>query len=893
MALSDKILFDKKPIFLIDGSAFIYRGFYAYPDLKRSDGFPTNAIFIVLRILLRILREEQPEHLAFFIDGKGKTFRNDLYDEYKANRPKMPEPLAEQIEPLKEAVSLFGLHLHVTDGVEADDCIASLAARFKKERPVVIVGADKDLRQCLDDNVYLWDPAGKKEKFTTLEDFTEETGLTPAQWPDYQALIGDSADNIPGIPGVGPKTADKIMAECPTLEDLKEGYTKLAPKLAKKVEDHLEKIFIYRDLTRMKTDCCTGTPAEEYRVQTMDVQAAADYLKTYEFRSLHKELLRFAGISDGLEADTPKSATPSKGKKAAAKKGTPQLSLFDMGGTAPAAKKEDLEPAEIQKVEKISELPPAKSQLVGIVRRSKGFHIGIGGKEYLYTGREDFLADYVVKAKVIAVPSVHDLLRKEQAWTYISSKKWFDASLAAYLLNPEERNYDWDRLHGSLFQDSPEFADAPEVHPDAHGLGVLAFREAVMPRVEDANLTKLMDKLEIPLIPVLASMEKQGLGIDTKAFTEFLKEVQYDIDELTKEIYDKAGKSFNIRSSQQMGTILFEELGLKPGGKTSGGALSTAVSVLEKIQHQHPIVGDILKYRKLEKLRSTYLEPLPKLVGKDGRIHSNFNQLATATGRLSSSRPNLQNIPIRGPQGKRMRACFKAQDGYLLAAADYSQVELRVLTHFSKDPELVDAYVNDQDIHSRTAALLFDKELSEITSDERRDAKTINFGLIYGMGPQKLGRELGIKLNEAKAFIERYFERLSTLHDFYEGIVDKAKEHGYVTTLAGRRRLVPDILSGNNLLFSQAKRQAINTVIQGSAADIIKLAMLSVQKDEKLKELEARLILQVHDELLIEAPEANIKEAEERLCELMQNVIELSVPLKVDSGVGKTWAEAH
>ena len=380
---------------------------------------------------------------------------------------------------------------------------------------------------------------------------------------------------------------------------------------------------------------------------------------------------------------------------------------------------------------------------------------------------------------------------------------------------------------------------------------------------------------------------------DLAAFAAFLAEVEQGLADLTSRIFSQAGGEFNLRSSQQMAEVLFAKLGLKPRGRTGGGALSTSVEVLEKLAAEHAIVADILEFRKLEKLRSTYLEPLPRLAGPDGRIHTTFHLTATATGRLSSSDPNLQNIPIRGDLGKRMRACFRAPEGRLLVSADYSQVELRVLAHFSGEPALVTAFTRGEDIHARTAALLHDKEPAEVTPDERRGAKTINFGLIYGMGPQKLAQELGIGLKEAKAFIERYFERLSGLKAFYESVEKHTVETGHVTTLAGRRRLLPDITSRNDNLRAQARRQAVNTLIQGSAADIIKLAMLAAHRDPELERLGAVPILQVHDELLLEAPAETARAAGERLAGLMAGVQDLKVPLLAEWGVGSTWADAH
>ncbi len=903
MTVKERLGLTKEPLFLVDGSSFLYRGFYAYPDLKRSDGFPTNAIYIVLRILTRLLREERPKYLGFFLDGRGPNFRHALYPEYKANRPRMPEDLAVQIDPLKTGVGLLGLCLEVPEGVEADDRIASLAAAFKAERPVVIVGSDKDLKQCLDRGVYLWDPGSKKDAISTLDDFGQETGLAPGQWPDFQALAGDSADNIPGVPGIGPKTALALLKDFPTLEALRQGIDRVPESSRKKIAPMLDQLFLYRELTRLRLDGAGGVDLSAFACRDDDRAALLAYLNEYEFRSLAKEWAANGSMAASGPALSPALATspgPARGAKSGAKAKAPvqaQLSLFDAAPLAPSA---GPAPA-LRRAATAADLPDPAGQTVGLVPVERGFHLGLGDVEwgiFLADNEEPVaglahlasaLAPRLASARCLAVPGWKQLLVDQPAWADIPVAHWFDCSLAAYLLAPEDRNYSLDRLILGLGLD-PE---APAVHPDAPGLAVLALSGLQERRLAAAGLDRLVQDLELPLVPVLVDMERVGVCIDATAFAVYLEEVGAQLAALTRDILALAGEEFNIRSSQQLGRILFDKLGLKPSGKTEGGALSTSVEALEKLAGKHPVIDKILEYRTLEKLRSTYLEPLPKLADADGRVHTSFNQLATATGRLSSSGPNLQNIPIRGPQGNRMRACFIAAPGHLLAGADYSQIELRVLAHFSQDPALVEAFETGVDIHTRTASLLLDKAPADVAPDERRNAKTVNFGLIYGMGPQKLARELGVTLNEAKAFIERYFAKLSKLKAFYETTVNEAMDRGYVTTLAGRRRLLPELTSRNQNLAAQAKRQAINTVIQGSAADIIKMAMLAVHADPNLRDLGARLVLQVHDELLLEAPEATAQAAGEGLKALMQNVTTLAVPLKVDLAVGRNWALAH
>ncbi|MFW6055260.1 MAG: DNA polymerase, partial [Thermodesulfobacteriota bacterium] len=497
----------------------------------------------------------------------------------------------------------------------------------------------------------------------------------------------------------------------------------------------------------------------------------------------------------------------------------------------------------------------------------------------------DLLLDSLRNASEIFVPSFKELLAAEPGWEELQDRI-FDISLMAYLINPEERDYGWKRLQMVYLQQTG-------VHQDNQGLAVLEIGLYLQNQIQHAGLSDLLTAIETPLVPVLVKMEKTGLGIDLDAFAGFLTEVENRLQKLTESIYRQAGQEFNLRSPQQLAEVLFTRLGLRSKRKTPGGLPSTAVPVLESLCSDHPVIADILEFRSLEKLRSTYLDPLPRQIGVDGRLHTTFNNLGTATGRLSSSRPNLQNIPIRGEFGYRMRSCFVAGQGYTLVAADYSQIELRLLAHMSRDENLLLAFSRSEDIHARTAGLIFDKEPQNITPDERRKAKTINFGLLYGMGPLHLGRELGLSVREAKKFIEIYFERLHKVRDFYRQTEQKAREQGYVSTLAGRRRVLKDLNSRNANLAAQARRMAINTVVQGSAADIIKMAMNRVDRDAELRAFGTRLVLQVHDELLLEAPAQKAAAAGRRIASIMSSVAELSVPLDVDWGTGSSWAEAH
>lgn len=919
MSLKQRLGLAAEPVFLMDGSAFIYRGFFANRNMQRSDGFPTNSLVVVSRVLLRILREERPRYFAFVQDGKGPNFRHEIFPLYKANRDATPEDLVRQLDPIHRMVRALGLRLEVSQGCEADDCIASLAARFAAEHPVIIVSGDKDLKQCLGPNVYMWDPASKEEKLVSEADFTAESGVTPAQWPDVQALIGDTSDNIPGVPGIGPKTARQLFSICPSLEDIRDHFVLLPPKMQAKLQAHLENMFTWRELTTLRRDFCPGVTLDDLRVRPLDAATCALLTEEFELFALRRELAALDRLQ-AAEADLPEEfldagsiredAQPAAGKKAAAEqaslplaqparsgRATSQMSLLD-------AMPQESAPA-LDDVSALPDCGDARVALIWAHGDREAPYLAVEGAdgsslgEWQWKGPVAELARWLAPARTLVTADLKGLLTSAPCWQFLAGRAGdcIDLGVAAYLLNPEENDYGWPRLSarwGAVLRH--ELESRGETAPGPARLG-LAMAQLFEQRMEKDGLLELFRRLEMPLLPVLAGMEQSGVAIDAAAFRAFLDDVQGRLDQLTAHVYELAGTQFNIRSAQQLGDVLFNGLGLPAPRKTKGGQASTSQQTLEKLAGQHPVVDSILQYRKLEKMRSTYLDPLPRLVDPQGRIHTTFNQKATATGRLSSSNPNLQNIPVRGPLGKRMRSCFIAGPGRLLVSADYSQVELRVLAHVSQDPALLEAFRNGEDIHARTAALVYDLPPDQVSPDQRRNAKTINFGLIYGMGAQKLAQELKISTTQAKDFIARYFERLQGLKEFYEGVEASARKHGFVTTLGGRRRLLPDINSASGQAAALARRQAINTVIQGSAADIIKLAMLAVARDERLRELDARLLLQVHDELLLEVPADAAEEAGALVARLMQDVCpagkELSVPLLVDWGTGHDWGAAH
>ena len=688
MSLKSRLNLAAEPVFLMDGTAFIYRGFFANRNMQRSDGFPTNALVVVTRVLLRILREERPRHFLFVQDGKGKNFRHDIYPLYKANREATPEDLVRQLEPIARMVRALGIPREVSEGCEADDCIASLAARLSGKRPVVIVSGDKDLKQCLGPDVYMWDPAFREEKLLSAATFTAETGFSPYQLADVQALVGDTSDNIPGVPGIGPKTAQKIFEICPSLEDIRDHFALLPPKLQDKLRDHLENMFLWRELTALSHAACPHVRLEDMRVRPLDAAACASLAEEFELHALRRDMAalerlqwRDAGAPD---TDAAGASSPSAAPAAAAvSSGEPPSaatapSVPPQGAGPQMSLLEVLEEPDLPLAAKVTDLPPCTGLDVACIwpgGPDKPPHVAVwhtdaAGRtapdgeacsctEVRWGGTAAALCAWLKDARRLVLADLKGLLVGEACWQGLAQDRQppfcFDLGLAAYLINPEESDYAWPRLAA--------YWGAP-LRRSGMGPAALALRMAVVleERLTADGLLPLYRRLELPLAPVLASMEGYGVAIDAAAFQSFLADVQAELDRLTATVYAAAGVTFNIRSAQQMGEVLFNTLKLPAPRKTRGGQASTSQETLEKLAGHHPVVESILQFRKLEKMRSTYLDPLPRLVDAQGRIHTTFNQKATATGRLSSTNPNLQNIPVRAAPGQ-TRACFIAGPG--------------------------------------------------------------------------------------------------------------------------------------------------------------------------------------------------------------------------------------
>ncbi len=877
-------------LYLIDGSAYIYRAYHAVKPLSNSHGLPTHAVFGFTSILRRLLKERSPQYLAVAFDTRGPVFRHRLYDQYKANRPPMPEDLAAQIPYIHRLVDAYRIP-NLKDGdQEADDLIASVTRKMVSQGyRIVIVSGDKDLLQLVSADVTLWDPMNNRLMDEAAVE--EKYGLPPCKLLDYFALTGDSADNIPGVPGVGPKSAQKFIAEYGNLEGLYAVADQLKQsKMVRQIQDNREQAYLSRDLVRLNEAAPVPEDIADYRYQEPDEEKLRELFQELEFLSLLQEV----NTAKRIETSAFHLVQDAETLRALSER-LQQVSHFALD-------------TETDSLETLS------ANLVGV-------SIGVDDGEawYLPCGHrtaEGPLLPYQLSVTEI-VKALQPVLMREDITKIGHNLKFdlavlaaphnggmrpagplYDTMIGAWLLEPDRRSYKLDDLCLELGLKMTGFAEvtAKDPAPDAFcrvGLdaaahyscedvfGAMRLFQHQGPLLAEAGLEALMRDVEGPLIPVLGAMEQAGILVDAAQLEQLSLEFADRLDAFEHSIYDCAGISFNINSPKQLGEILFERLQLPKGRKTKTG-WSTDVKVLENLSQTHELPALILQYRNLAKLKSTYVDKLSSLQNaKTGRVHTSFNQCGTATGRLSSSNPNLQNIPIRTEEGRRIRSAFIAAEGCSLLSADYSQIDLRVLAHYSQDPALMTAFQNGQDIHSRTAAEIFFVAPELVTSEMRRVAKSINFGIVYGMSSFGLSNQLQISRKEAQTFIDRYFAHFSGIKDFMEKIIATAKQDGYVTTLLGRRRPLPDITSSNRVQREFAERTAINTPIQGTAADIIKLAMLRIHHALMQSGLQSRMLLQIHDELVLEVPEAEIEPVSKLLKEHMEAALPLRVPLVV------------
>lgn len=851
---------------IIDGSSLLYRAFYALPPTMTSpDGVPTNAVYGFLRMLLSLYRELDPAYVAVTFDKDRQTFRTEMYDGYKATRKPAPAELVPQFDLILEVMHVMGVAVYSLSGYEGDDVLGTLSARYEKELPVAIVTGDRDALQLASDRttVYLMQKGISSMSEMTPKAVEEKYGITPSQVIDMKALMGDTADNIPGVPGIGEKTALKLLTQYKTLDNLYAHVDEIKGAQGKKLAAGKDMAYLSYKLAAIKRDVPMETTLEEM-AQPVHISEMKELFSRLGINLLSQfgELPRFTALAEAKKEEVAKAGEKAEDwKDGLSFEGKETAISFDLEGTAPFFK-------------------------------AKGVVIAENGHAYLVKA-EQFgkAAEVLRKAKVVITENSKPIMETDFPWEGIP---FFDTTIAAYLLDPTRTTYPLSYLAG-LFKKPEIYADEMKDFASkgaAVSLFLLSIYEDARDMLKKNGVEKLYDEVEQPLVKVLAAMEKAGIATDTKRWEEVHADMMSREEALISKIYEQAGEEFNINSPKQLGHILFEKMGLPAGKKTKTG-YSTAADVLEELAEQYPFVKNILEYRSLSKLISTYLEALPLLIRKEtGRIHTTFNQTVTATGRLSSSDPNLQNIPVRTEEGKKIRSLFVPGEGYdSFISSDYSQVELRVLAHMSEDEGLIRAFLNKEDIHRRTAAEVMGIPFEDVTPEQRSHAKAVNFGIIYGISDFGLARQLGITRTAAADYIKAYFERYPSIHAFMNRMIEDARKTGRAVTLYGRYRELADINSKNFQRRSFAERTAMNTPIQGTAADIMKMAMIAVYDKMKAGNFKSRVLLQVHDELVAEVT-ADEKEAVAKLLkETMESVVSLRVPLVADVNEGKNWAE--
>ena len=892
---------------LVDGSSYLFRAFHALPPLVSRKGEPTGAVLGVLNMLYRLVDEFQPDHVAVVFDAPGKTFRNDLYAKYKANRPPVPDDLRAQFKPLTEAVEAIGFPVLSVRGVEADDVIGTLAQQATQSGLSTLIStSDKDMAQLVNDHVTLintmsgvkMDPDGVKQKF----------GVFPNQIVDYLALVGDASDNIPGVPGVGPKTASKWLTEYAALENLQSHAAEIKGKVGEKLRASLEHLPLYRELTTIRCDVDLSTTVSELKFREPNKLKLRSLYERLELKVLLRK------IDDG------ESEPQSTGQESAATESNYETVLTEKQLNKWV---ERIQSAELVALDtETTSLNYMEAQLVGIslsVEPGEAAYIPI---HHTYAGAPEQLDQELVLEKLgpwleSNAPKVGHHLKYD---THILRNHGiklkgivYDSMLESYVLNSTATRHDMDSVAKQyLNTETTKYEEiagrgAKQLRFDEIAIEIAApyaaedaditlrLHRALWPKLEATPaLAELYQGIEQPLVEVLQEMEYVGVMVDAKQLNEQSQEIALSLKQIEKEAHSEAGGAFNLDSPKQLQEILYDNLKLPILGKTPKGQPSTAEAVLQALAEDYELPNLVLKYRSLSKLKSTYTDKLPAQINRTtGRIHTSYHQAITATGRLSSSKPNLQNIPIRTPQGRRIRQAFIAPPGKKLIAADYSQIELRIMAHLSGDKGLRGAFAEDQDIHKATAAEIFSIKQAKVQDTQRRSAKAINFGLIYGMSAFGLARQLNIKREDAQAYVDLYFERYPSVKQYMDDTRRQAREQGYVSTVFGRRLYLPEIESRNHQRRQYAERSAINAPMQGTAADIIKRAMVRVEHWLEENMNDAALIMQVHDELVLEVPEDQAFEVSTELAQIMESAAELSVPLKVETGIGFNWDEAH
>lgn len=866
-------------IVLIDGHSILNRAFYGLPDLTNAEGLHTNAIYGFLTIMFKLLEEEKPEYLTVAFDVHAPTFRHKMYAEYKGTRKPMADELRQQVPVIKEVLHAMGVKTIECAGLEADDLIGTLSNRCENEgMEVTVISGDRDLLQLATEHVKIRIPKTKQGK-TEIEDYyakdvEERYQVTPKEFIDLKALMGDTADNIPGVPSIGEKTATKIITQYHSIEEAHEHVDELKPPRASKaLSEHWDLAVLSKELATINVKADFPYELSEAKLGNLYTEEAYIFFQKLEFKNL---LSRFDvsapanKVEDGFKIITSKSEAEKVFVQA------------EEASTIGAVIFKDLE--------NVLPLFADQARLGGIglcFSKEESYCIKVE-KDITGEWLLKKLADVAEKAETYAMFHLKESM--EQV-TIRNQANCFDVSVAAYLLNPLKNNYTWEdvaREHLGLMIDEKIDQDMKACYESYVNYASV---EVLRQKLRDTKMDTLFRDIEMPLVFTLFDMEQNGIRVEADALRQYGDQLAGKIAELEKEIYEEAGETFNINSPKQLGVVLFENMKL-PGGRKTKTGYSTAADVLEKLAPEHPVVAKILEYRQYTKLKSTYADGLANYIQDDGRIHGKFNQTITATGRISSTEPNLQNIPVRMELGRLIRKVFVPKEGCVFVDADYSQIELRILAHCSGDEQLIQAYREARDIHRMTASQVFHVPFDEVTDLQRRNAKAVNFGIVYGISSFGLSQDLSISRKEAAQYIEHYFESYPGIKTFLDKCVSDAKEKGYAETLYGRRRPMPELKSSNFMQRSFGERVAMNAPIQGTAADIIKIAMIHVNEELKKRNLKSRMILQVHDELLVEADERELEEVQQILQDKMEHAAELLVPLSVDMHTGKNWYEA-
>jgi len=928
------------PFILVDGSSYLFRAFHAMPPLTNSKGQATGAIYGVINMLGKLLEQYQPEKMAVVFDAKGKTFRNDMYSEYKAHRPPMPDELRTQIEPLHELVSALGLPLLVIEGVEADDVIGTLAQQATDAKHDTLISTgDKDMAQLVNEHVTLINTMN--DSLSTPETVLEKFGVRPDQIIDYLALMGDSADNIPGIPKCGPKTAVKWLQAHGTIDRLVENSSMIGGKIGENLRNNLEQLALSRELTTIKLDCELPINLDDIQRQPADLEKLAELFAEYEFKSWLNQVLKGQAPFSRSNGAKAHNQTLSKNSKTAAVQASAtanpviETELTDSGAyeTIFTQTQFDAWVNRIRQADLISvdtettSLDTMKANIVGIclaVQESESRQACYIPLAHDYDGAPEQLDMAMVLNTLKPILEDPNVAKCGQNLKY----DWhvfknhdielqgirFDTMLESYTFNSVATRHNMDDLalkylnHRTIhfeeiagkgkkqltFNQIEIDVAAPYAAEDADI--TLQLHQTLWPQIEaEPTLTKVLNDIEMPLLPVLAHMERNGVLLDTKMLAIQSEELTKKLAELEQKAHLIAGEVFNLNSSKQLQVILFENLELPILKKTPKGQPSTAEPVLAELAEQgHEMPTLILEYRSMAKLKSTYTDALPKQINPDtGRVHTSYQQAVASTGRLSSTDPNLQNIPVRSGEGRRIRQAFIAEPGHKLIAADYSQIELRIMAHLSGDAGLLNAFSQGLDVHQATAAEIFGVPLEQVTTDQRRSAKAVNFGLIYGMSAFGLAKQLNVSRNLAQEYINLYFSRYPGVLTYMDTTKENAKANGFVETLMGRRLYLPDINASNGMLRQYAERTAINAPMQGTAADIIKTAMIHIEAWLKTCSYDIKMIMQVHDELVFEVADEDMEAVKPHIKSIMESALTLNVPLIVDMGEGINWDEAH